>query len=159
MRDGETRGRRGALTLEQMAANFRKLDANASERQLANESRVTRRRVQQVLDDNEMTWDAFKKWALQGPITLMIPVEGAQVRLLGAKRRRGASLKTSRRNEKHFYCFASGGLRDLRRLYTHTQAVGVSFKERRRLTLNSPKWVTIQTTAQALDACRKSISQ
>jgi hypothetical protein len=80
MRDGETRGRRGALTLEQMAANFRKLDANASERQLANESRVTRRRVQQVLDDNEMTWDAFKKWALQGPITLMIPVEGAQVR-------------------------------------------------------------------------------
>jgi hypothetical protein len=63
-----------------MAVSFRKLDANAGERQLANELEVTRRRIQQVLEDNGLTWDTIKQWALQGAITLTVPVEGSQVR-------------------------------------------------------------------------------
>jgi hypothetical protein len=74
MRDGETRGRKESLTVKQMAASLRNLDADAVERQLAEALGVTRRRIQQVLEAAGLTWDTFKQWALSGAIKFTIPV-------------------------------------------------------------------------------------
>jgi hypothetical protein len=81
MRDGETRGRKGALTLEQMLNAQRRLGKWSGWQRLATALSVEARSAQQVLKNSGLTLDEFKRLASgQTQKTVTVPVEGSQVR-------------------------------------------------------------------------------